>query len=228
MYKKTFIFALWLSIAALFIVGCGSSPEPTATLYPTYTPYPPPTPYPTYTPYPEPTPYPTFTPYPDPTPYPTYTPYPGLDALTSDLPYLFCEYEFCIGRPSEAYLTDTDAPDNWNEYENGVLIGINTAGSFMAIDWEKIAHLEWVLEEQAIDVANSLGEVQGEVVIEQIGPFDIALAASLDNTSETLPYGFVAAWYCGDRGFRAAVFNKSEALPEKLLREALKLFTCNN
>ncbi len=65
-----------------------STPIPTATLYPTYTPVPTDvptaTPYPTYTVVPTEvstaTPYPTYTPYPTPvptaTPYPTYTPYP--------------------------------------------------------------------------------------------------------------------------------------------------------
>ncbi len=220
MRKLTVVLVLGLLVSA--VAGCGAAPE--ATPYPTYTPYPEPTPYPTYTPFPEPTPYPTHTPYPEPTPYPTYTPYP--EPVTVDLADLFCGYDFCIGHPSGAYLTDLDAPETWDEYDLGVLIGINTTGSWMAVDWERVGAGEWNIEDQALDAANSLGEAQGEVRIEQIGPFDVAIVASYDAEDEELPYGSAAAWYCGDRGFRASVFSKNESRPELLLLEALGRFTC--
>lgn len=212
-------------LVALLLGGCVAASQPEPTVYPTYTPYPQPTPYPTYTPFPEPTAYPTYTPYPVPTAYPTYTPYPEPTPPTPDLTYLFCEYEFCIGRPSAAYLTDMDAPESWNEYHNGVLVGINASGVFMAVDWKRTSRSGWNLEEEALDAANELGQAQDDLMIEQIGPFEMALVSSIGG--DNLPYGFVAAWYCGDRGFRAAVFDKNQTLPEQLLRDAVALFVCN-
>ncbi|MFZ2357751.1 MAG: hypothetical protein WA040_00260 [Anaerolineae bacterium] len=210
MRKSTVV--LLLTVAILALAACSAAPEAT--------------PYPTYTPYPEPTPYPTYTPYPAPTPYPTYTPYPEPEAAMSDLTDLFCAYDFCIGHPAGAYLTDLDAPDAWNDYDFGVLIGVNTTGSWMAVDWERAGRSEWQTEGQALDAANSLGEAQGEVRMEQVGAFDVAVVASYDEADEALSYGSAAAWYCGGRGFRAAVFNKTQALPELLLLEAIERFTC--
>lgn len=221
MHKPKFV--LLLGVLALVVAGCGSAPEPTP--YPTYTPYPEPTPYPTHTPYPEPTPYPTYTPYPDPTPYPTYTPYPEPAAVLEDVTDLFCGYNFCIGHPSSAWLTDLDAPDSWSEYENGVLTGINTTGSYMTIDWLQIGESEWSIEDEALDTAN-IYEAQGDVRIEQVGPFEVALVTTFDAEDEDLPYGIAAAWYCGDRGFRALLFNERESRPELLMLEALDRFTC--
>lgn len=96
----------------------------------------------------------------------------------------------------------------------------------MAVDWERAGRSEWQIEEQALDAANSLGEAQGEVRMEQVGGFDVAVVASYDENDEELPYGSAAAWYCDGRGFRASVFNKTQALPEVLLLEAIGRFTC--
>jgi len=143
-----------------------------------------------------------------------------------DLTDLFCAYDFCIGHPAGAYLTDLDAPETWNDYDFGVLIGVNTTGSWMAVDWERSGRSAWQIEEQALDAANSLGEAQGEVRMEQVGAFDVAVVASYDEADEELPYGSAAAWYCGGRGFRASVFNETQSLPEVLLLEAIERFTC--
>lgn len=160
------------------------------------------------------------------TPYPTYTPFPEQKPVITDIDDLYCDFGFCIGHPTGAYLTDVDAPDEWSEYESGVLIGVNTTGSWMGMDWEKVGKSEWQLEEQALDVANNLGEAQGDARIETVGNFDVALVSSFDSEDEDLPYGSNAAWHCGDRGFRASVFAKSESLPEVLLLEAIARFTC--
>lgn len=198
-----------LLVSVLVLGGCGAAPEPT--------------PYPTYTPYPEPTPYPTYTPYPEPTPYPTYTPFP--EPVLEDIRDLFCGYDFCIGHPSSAWLTDVDAPDEWSEYDIGLLTGINAAGSYMSIDWLQIDEEDWINEEEALDAAN-IYEAQGDVRIEQVGPLEVALVATFDAEDEELPYGIAAAWYCGDRGFRALIFNERESRPELLMLEALGRFTC--
>jgi hypothetical protein len=198
-----------LLVSVLVLGGCGAAPEPT--------------PYPTYTPYPEPTSYPTYTPYPEPTPYPTYTPFP--EPVLEDIRDLFCGYDFCIGHPSSAWLTDVDAPDEWSEYDIGLLTGINAAGSYMSIDWLQIDEDEWNSEEEALDAAN-IYEAQGDVRIEQVGPLEVALVATFDAEDEDLPYGIAAAWYCGDRGFRALVFHERESRPELLMLEALGRFTC--
>lgn len=198
-----------LLVSVLVLGGCGAAPEPT--------------PYPTYTPYPEPTSYPTYTPYPEPTPYPTYTPFP--EPVLEDIRDLFCGYDFCIGHPSSAWLTDVDAPDEWSEYDIGLLTGINAAGSYMSIDWLQIDEEDWINEEEALDAAN-IYEAQGDVRIEQVGPLEVALVATFDAEDEELPYGIAAAWYCGDRGFRALIFNERESRPELLMLEALGRFTC--
>ena len=172
------------------------------------------------------TPYPTYTPYPQPTPYPTYTPYPEPVSALEDLDDLFCAYDFCMGHPSGAYLTDVEAPDTWNFYDIGTLTGINTAGTWIGVDWEQIGSSEWQLDEQALDLANSMGEAQGDVRSEQAGGFDLAVVSTFDAEDQDLPYGTVAAWYCGDRGFRAAVFTEKESLSEVLLLESIERFFC--
>lgn len=209
MVKSTAV--LLLGMWVLLLTGCGAAPEPTA--------------YPTYTPYPEPTPYPTYTPYPEPTPYPTYTPYPEPISILENVDDLFCGYGFCIGHPPAAWLTDVEAPDVWSEYDSGVLTGISTAGSYMAIDWMRVRASQWSIEDEVLDIAN-LYEVQGDVRVEQMGARDVALVATYDVEDADMPYGYAAAWYCGDRGFRALIFQQRESRPELLMLEALDRFTC--
>jgi hypothetical protein len=210
MHKSTFL--LLLGMVALALAGCGSMLRAT--------------PYPTYTPYPEPTPYPTYTPYPEPTPYPTYTPYPEPEPILEDVTDLFCGYDFCIGHPASTWLTDVEAPDVWSEYQGGVLVGSNGLGAYMDIDWQRIRASEWDSPEQALEVAN-IYQPQGEVRVEPIGSLDVALVAVVDVEDDDLPYGYVAAWYCGDRGFRATIFHEKESRPEILIFNALTRFVCD-
>ncbi|MEI2688796.1 MAG: hypothetical protein V9H69_03420 [Anaerolineae bacterium] len=198
MHKSLFLLLFGLVVLAL--VGCGAAPEPTA--------------------------YPTYTPYPEPTPYPTYTPYPRPVAVLEDVTDLFCGYNFCIGHPSKAWLTDVEAPDTWSEYESGLLEGLNGVGAYMSIDWMRIRPSEWDSQEQALELANYY-QPQGEVRIEPIGPLDVALIAVFDPEDDELPYGYAAAWTCNDRGFRSLIFHERESRPENLTLDALARFTCD-
>ncbi|MER2598545.1 MAG: hypothetical protein ABTQ73_03420 [Caldilineales bacterium] len=203
---KPWIVATWI-VAVFVLAACGGAQA---------------------TPYPEPTAYPTYTPYPEPTAYPTYTPYPEPVSAPDDLDDLFCSYDFCMGHPSGAYLTDLEAPDEWNFYDIGSLVGISTSGTWIGVDWEQISLSKWQLDEQVADLANSMGEAQGEVHAEQAGGFELAVVSIYDAEDPDLPYGTAAAWYCGDRGFRAAVFTKKQSPSEVLLLESIERFFCSD
>lgn len=196
MHKSTILMLLGMALLAL--AGCRAAPKPTA--YPTYTPYPAPTPYPTYTPYPAP--------------------------IFDDVTDLFCGYDFCIGHPASAWLTDVGAPDEWSEYDIGLLTGLNASGAYMDLDWVQVDEDEWNNEAEALDAAN-IYEAQGDVRSEQIGAFQVALVDTFDAEDEGLPYGIAAAWYCGDRGFRALIFHKRESRPEALMIDAITRFICD-
>lgn len=212
--KKLSMIVLLLGITAALVAGCGSKPEPTATPAPTYTPYPEPTPYPTYTPNP------TATPYPEPTPYPTYTPYPEPEPQLPDLTNLFCEYEFCIGHPTEAHLTDIQAPEEWNTYRNGVVMGVSATG-ILAVEWHIRTRTEWNLENE-IDEMIDKDTPLADVTEEMMGQYSVAYRPF----QTTDKYGVAGAWYCGERGFKAMVLVDDEDEGLDMLRQAMEAFTC--
>lgn len=219
-----------LVLLVLLVAACGPSEEEiaaqvatsaaaTVVAVPTYTPYA------TLTPYPMPTAYPTLTPYPTLLPLPTYTPPPTLEPQMPAITDLFCGYGFCIGHPPEAYLTDVDAPDVWSLYESGWLMGYD--GEFMAVQWERASTRTWDPEGEVRDLIGSDAEMTGNIVAEMIGDLDVTYAlATLTSTDTVRPYGVVAAWYCGDRGFSAYIMAERDGVALDLLREALERFSC--
>jgi hypothetical protein len=225
--KKNLLTVFCLLVIAVMI-GCGPSEEELATqiadaVVGTVETIPTATAYPTLTPFPEPptaTPYPTLTSFPAPTPYPTLTPFP-----TQDLTNLFCSYGFCIGHPTEAYLVDLDAPDEWSSSRNGSVIGIED-DNVMGVFWQTRTESEWNSEEEVLDLIED-DEIQGEAIQETIGNTLVAFAAfnSLDPDTSR-PYRLAAAWHCGNRGFTLLLFSKKDGIVLNLMRQSIDPFTC--
>lgn len=224
--NRFLMFCLFLMVV---MAGCTVSEEElanqvavsvaeTAAAIPTVTPYPTLTPFP---PLSTATPYPTLTPFPEPTAYPTFTPFP-----TRNLADLFCEYDFCIGHPTEAYLVDMDAPDEWSSYKAGSVFGIED-DTVMGVSWEIQTEARWDIEAEVLDFIGENQAIQGEVVQETIGDTLIAYASFNDlDPNEKRPYRLAAAWYCGNRGFVAMFVSDKDGFVIDLMRQALESFMC--
>ncbi len=160
---------------------------------------------------------PTYTPYPPP-PVPTLVPLTGL----------FCEYQFCIGHPSDMAFFDVSAQ------RNPLAPSTASQGFLAAYNSSLVIQLMWQSAPGTSDAGFMLDLIIDKNVDARSGSLDPLLVRDLNvlyvpiNSTATsiLPYGGASAWTCGGRAFAWKSYTPQPDLAKNLLGEALKKFRC--
>src|SRR5512138_140759 len=161
---------------------------------------------------------------PPPTPQPTFTPVP--------LVGVFCEYQFCIGHPSDMAFYDVSAAQNQttpSTYGQGILAAY-TSKLFIQMLWQEapgVTDPQFMLDlilQYGADSRN--GSVEPQI----FGNLNVFYAPIIPapGAASTLPYGAAAAWTCGGRAFAWKVYTLQQDLAATLLTDALSRFRCES
>lgn len=164
---------------------------------------------------------------PPPTSRPLSTPLPSPTPF--DLNGLFCEYQFCIGHPSDMALYDVSAvtsnQGSPSTYQTGLMAAYS--GSL-------VIQLMWQFAPGSADPTFLLNLIVEDGLDTPVGTQEIKLVRDMNviytritsNVSPLLPFGAAAAWTCGDRVFAWKVYTPDEASAATLFENALARFTC--
>jgi hypothetical protein len=160
------------------------------------------------------------------TPYPTIVPYPTPSPMS--LAGLFCEYQFCIGHPSDIAFFDVSAqrnPASPSSYSQGLMAAFNDR-LFIQILWQLAPGtsdpnflLDLILED-GVDTRT------GTMDIKLIHEMNVLYTAITTSASSVLPHGGSGAWVCGERAFAWKAYTPEENLARALFDEAINRFRC--
>lgn len=156
---------------------------------------------------------------------PTYTPYPTTTPF--ELAGFFCEYQFCIGHPTEVTFFDLSAQKNPlspSNYELGILAAVNNS-LYIQLIWQRSPGatdpqflLDLILIGQADTRSGDL-----EVWLER-GMNTIY--SPITSTATVLPNGGASAWVCGDRVFAWKAYTEQAETARMMFANAFSRFTC--
>lgn len=163
---------------------------------------------------------PTSTRAPIPTPFPSPTPF--------SLVGLFCEYQFCIGHPSDVSFFDVSAqqnPASPSTYSQGLLAAFN-GNLFIQVMWQ--------IAPGTADPKFLFDTLLDETIDTPANNLDVFLTRNMnvvyDDISTlatpSLPYGGAGAWTCGDRVFAWKVYTPQSGTARGMFDEALTRFDC--
>jgi hypothetical protein len=157
---------------------------------------------------------------PPPTPYPTPT--------TVSLAGLYCEYQFCIGHPSNVAFYDHLATLNIGApsiYGNGFIYAYQIPNLVISLIWLQAPGttdpqflLDTILDDQA-DVPSGSLEVK---LIREMNVVYTPITTSIPE----VPFGSAGAWVCGDRVFAWKGYTQQADTAVSLFDEAMSRFTC--
>ena len=163
---------------------------------------------------------------PSPLPMPTFTPM----ALSG----IFCEYQFCIGHPSDMAFYDVSALQNPaapSSYGQGDLTAWKPPpGPFLQVIWQEApgvtdpSFMLDVITQPAGDART--GSIEPRVV-GYLNVFYTSITPAAGAAS-TMPYGAAAAWTCSGRAFAWKVYSAQQELASSLLDDALSHFRCES
>jgi len=155
-----------------------------------------------------------------PTPYPT--------ATSVNLAGLYCEYQFCIGHPSNVAfydhlaVLDVGSPST---YGNGFIYAYQIPSVVISLIWlhapgttDPNFLLETILDDQS-DVAN------GSLEVKLIRNMNVVYTPITTSITE-VPFGSASAWVCGDRVFAWKSYTQQPDIAASLFAEAMSRFTC--
>ncbi len=158
-------------------------------------------------------------------PLPTYTPYPT--STPFELAGLFCEYQFCIGHPTEVTFFDLSAQKNPlspSNYELGILAAVNNS-LYIQLIWQRspgVTDPQFLLDLILIGQADTrIGDP--EVRLER--GMNIVYS-TITSTATVLPNGGAGAWVCGDRVFAWKAYTEQTETARTLFQDAFARFTC--
>ena len=163
---------------------------------------------------------PTSTSAPIPTPYPTATPF--------DLKGLFCEYQFCIGHPSDMAFFDVSAQNNPaspSTYSQGLLAAFN-GNLFIQVIWQiapGTSDPQFMLDLILDDVDARLGNLD----VKLIRDMNVIYTSINSTATPVLPFGGAGAWICGERAFAWKVYSPQVENTQALFDMAMERFRCN-
>ena len=154
------------------------------------------------------------------------TPYPSPTAVT--LAGLYCEYQFCIGHPTDVAFydhlatLDLGAP---SKYDNGFIYAYQIPNLVISLIWLQAPGttdpnflLETILDDQA-------DAPSGSLEVKLIRDMNV-LYTPITTTISEVPFGSAGAWTCGDRVFAWKVYTPDSTLPDSMFKEALARFQC--
>lgn len=163
---------------------------------------------------------PTYTAYPSPVSIPTSTP--------ASLAGLFCEYQFCIGHPSDMAFFDVTAqrdPAAPSTASQGILAAYN-AKLFIQFVWQNAPGstdpqfmLDLILDAKVDTRSGNLEPLL-------VGNLNVTYVPITTTATPILPNGGAGAWICGGRAFAWKAYAPQPDLPKNLLIEALQNFRC--
>jgi len=160
---------------------------------------------------------------PTPTVLPPLTPFP-----TQSLSGLFCEYEFCVGHPSDLPLFDAKRDTNAAE------ISAYGAGRVAGYREDLFVVLAWVSSTGPWDPGGMMKVLQdefgapanGDYKIDLLGDLNVGYQPVAPPSSSIFTSGLSAAWRCGDRDFAWMAFATKDGEAPTLLTDALAKFRC--
>ncbi len=159
---------------------------------------------------------------------PSPTPPAAPSTPTPDLTNLFCQYEFCLGHPTETYLFDAlviREEHTASNYAYGLLMTYQ-ANLFIQFNWSLLAGEPDPYAMLAVTAGDDIVDMDN-LQVDSLSGWIVTYAPLLKTASpNVLPYGLVASWSCGDRefGWKAYTAAENQALP--LLNAALERFHC--
>ena len=155
-----------------------------------------------------------------PTPYPT--------ATSVNLAGLYCEYQFCIGHPSNVAFYDHLAAldvGSPSTYGNGFIYAYQIPSVVISLIWlhapgttDPNFLLETILDDQA-DLST------GSLEVKLIHNMNVVYTPITTSISE-VPFGSSGAWVCGDRVFAWKSYTQQADIAASLFAEAMSRFTC--
>jgi len=163
---------------------------------------------------------PTSTRVPVPTPFPSPTPF--------SLVGLFCEYQFCIGHPSDVAFFDVSAQQNPaapSTYSQGLLAAFN-GNLFIQVMWQ--------IAPGTADPKFLFDTLLNDTIDTPSNNLDVFLTRNMNVVYDdiasiatpALPYGGAGAWTCGDRVFAWKAYTPQSGTARGMFEEALARFTC--
>jgi hypothetical protein len=161
---------------------------------------------------------PTMAPFTPPTPYPTSTPF--------SLVGLFCEYQFCIGHPSEIAYYDVLSQQNPltpSNYSQGIIATYNS-NLLIRIIWQFAPDTKD--PQFLLDLILESDTRTGTMDTKLIRNMNVLYTAITTTVTPVLPYGGAAAWNCGDRVFAWKVYTPQAESAQPLFENTIARFTC--
>ena len=154
------------------------------------------------------------------TPYPSPTPF--------NLAGLFCEYQFCIGHPTDVAFFDVSAQQNPaapSSYGQGLIAAFN-GNLFIQVMWQVApgaADPEFLID--AI-VDPQTDTRTGNLDVKLVRSMNVMYTSITSTATAVLPFGGSGAWTCGDRVFAWKVYSPQTETASLLFEEMLARFTC--
>jgi len=157
-------------------------------------------------------------------PLPTFIPSP----TPLDLKGLFCEYQFCIGHPTDMAFFDVSAqknPASPSTYSQGLIAAFN-GNLFIQVVWQLspgTTDPQFVLDLILDDVDTRAGNLD----VKLIRDMNVLYTPITSTATPVLPFGAAGAWVCGERGFAWKVYTPQAESTQALFDAALDRFVCN-
>jgi len=156
-----------------------------------------------------------------PTPYPSPTPF--------DLRGLFCEYQFCIGHPTDMAFLDLSAQQNTSTpsaYTQGIVVFYSN-NTFIRMVWQVspgTADPQFLLD---FILDDGIDTPVGSLDVKLVRDMSVIYTSITSSATPVLPFGGAAAWTCGERVFAWKAYTPDEASAPALFENSLARFVCN-
>lgn len=143
---------------------------------------------------------------------------------------VFCEYEFCIGHSEGLYYYDPAAERvQTNYFDAGILLSCCSAKSDSFLVWQSVSKDLW---DPGSDIEKVVGvglEKRSEPGLMVINGYDVTYQPVQDpqaSTGNGWPYGVLASWHCGKRGFLLSLMFDSEVDAVAQMEKQIGAFQC--